>query len=72
MEKKINLTEAATKLAHEMTKDELFRDGLINDENEMVMAIPGQEETIYPGSVQVIFNRWYDYIFDVLEKCVVE
>lgn len=63
MEIKINLLEVASELAHHATMDEL-RD--LYNEDEMVIEVDGTE--VYLDDVQDVFNRWYDFYYNIIES----
>ena len=62
---KIDIMELSCNLAHNAAKDEMFADNLIANEDEMVI---GDDTLNYTDEAQVIFNRWYDYFFDEINK----
>lgn len=58
---KILETKLADKLAHLKTKEELMIEGLIQDEKEMY-----NEENNYKDFVDIKFNKYFDYYFDII------
>ena len=58
---KILETKLADKLAHLKTKEELMIEGLIQDEKEMY-----DEENNYRDFVDIRFNKYFDYYFDII------
>ena len=58
---KILETKLADKLAHLKTKEELMIEGLIQDEKEMY-----DEENNYRDFVDIRFNKFFDYYFDII------
>ena len=58
---KILETKLADKLAHLKTKEELMIEGLIQDEKEMY-----DEENNYKDFVDIKFNKYFDYYFDII------
>ena len=64
----INLLEASSELAHDMTRDEMFDLGIINSEDEMFIF--DEDGNIdyknYTELAQDIFNTWYDYFWGKL------
>jgi len=64
-EVKVNILEVASNLAHDMTKDEMFREELITHEDDMTI---GKDVLTYTEEAQDIFNRWYDYFYDEINK----
>jgi len=72
MEIKINVIEVASDLAHESMKDEIkFNEAFHNYPSEEDLYEPGNPEApdeglIYKEKYQEIFNRWYDYYFEMI------
>ena len=58
---KILATKLADNLAHLRTKEELFIEGLIQNEEEMY-----NEENNYKDFVDIKFNKYFDYYFDII------
>lgn len=58
---KILATKLADKLAHLETKKELIIERLIEDEKEMY-----DEENNYRDFVDIRFNKFFDYYFDLI------
>ena len=58
---KILETKLADKLAHLKTKEELMIEWLIQDEKEMY-----DEENNYKDFVDIKFNKYFDYYFDII------
>lgn len=66
----INPVELASKLAHTRTKDEmLFETNLIETENDMYITIEDKQENRYTDEAQEVFNRWYDYYYEIISGC---
>ena len=64
----VNAIELATNLAYNAAKDEMFREELITNEEEMVVEDQDNNCLIYTEQAQEVFNRWYDYYYDEIEK----
>ena len=64
----VNAIELATNLAYNTAKDEMFREELITNEEEMVVEDQDNDCLIYTEQAQEVFNRWYDYYYDEIEK----
>ena len=63
---KINKLELAAYLASDATRDEMFSDGLIVDENEMYLGDGGVQH--YTDEAQDIFNDYYNYYLTKIEE----
>jgi phosphoserine phosphatase len=68
MEVKINKIELASELAHDMAKDEMFRNELITDEDDMFINGETEDIIIYTEEAQDIFNRWFDYFISEISS----
>jgi len=64
----VNAIELATNLAYNTAKDEMFREELITNEEEMVVEDQDNDCLIYTEQAQEVFNRHYDYYYDEIEK----
>ena len=64
----INEVELSLNLALNATRDELLFDGHIEDESEMYEN--NEDGDIhYRNFVQDIFDKYYDYFYDEINKC---
>lgn len=65
MNKTINIVELASVLAHERMKMEIGA-----SEDEVWLGIDDEEaDTLtYIDEAQDVFNEWYDYYYDQIEK----
>ena len=69
----INNVELASNLAHNAARDEMMSetskgDFKINSEEEMCIYDEDNDCLIYTEQVQEVFNRWYDFYYDEIEK----
>lgn len=64
--------ELASNLAHNAAKDEMFKDDLINDEDDMTVDDEFGKGLIYTDEAQEIYNRWYDYFEAEIDKVIGE
>lgn len=71
MEIVINITEAASNLAHNAARDEMIINEEISMEDEMIVE-SDPDTLIYSDKAQDYFNRWYDYIYFEIEKCKIK
>lgn len=65
MNKTINIVELASELAHERMKMEI---GASEDEVWVTDGILQDDCLIYMDEAQDVFNEWYDYYYDQIEK----
>lgn len=65
MEVKINVLEVASDLAHNSMLDEARTNMSITDDNE-VYENSNADTLVYKEEFQDIFNRWYDYYFEMI------
>jgi hypothetical protein len=65
MNKTINVVELASVLAHERMKMEIGA-----TEDEVWLGLDDEEADIltYIDEAQDVFNEWYDYYYDKIEK----
>jgi len=61
----INQTELCTTLAHRRTNDVMEAGGFTFDETK----IDKGTHTIWTPLAQKIFDEWYDYYWDMMERC---
>lgn len=67
----VNNVELASELAHNAAGDEMVERGMINDRDEMwVPDDPEKPEegTHYSSVAQDVFDRWYDYFYDEIQR----
>lgn len=67
MEIKINIVQTATELAHERLLEN-YTDIQYNEEVVYEQDEDDEEITRYTEEAQKIFDSWYDYYYDKLEK----
>jgi hypothetical protein len=60
----VNTVHLATKLAHEATVNHFMDSNIYEDEGDLFYEEDGI--LIYQEEVQPIFNKWYDYYFNLL------
>ena len=65
MNKTINIVELASVLAHERMKMEI---GASEDEVWVTDGSDQDDCLIYMDEAQDVFNEWYDYYYDQIEK----
>ena len=63
----VNQIELASELANRAMIDELMGNGKINEEDEVYIT-ESNGDTRYTDEAQDVFNRWYDYFYDVIDK----
>lgn len=56
----VNQVELASELAHNSCINELY--------GHDVFVEQSNGDTIYTDEAQEVFNRWYDYYFDIINK----
>jgi hypothetical protein len=66
----VNIVELASELAHEQTKIEMFNNHSLTDEENARLYVSATDGiTTYTDEAQDIFNRLYDYYYNVILKC---
>ena len=63
----VNQIELASELANRAMIDELMGNGKINEEDDVYIT-ESNGDTRYTDEAQEVFNRWYDYYFDIIDK----
>ena len=63
----LNKIELASELAHKATVDELVLNGDYNSEDDL-HNFDDEDVLTYKEEVQDVFNRWYDFYIDEIEK----
>jgi len=67
----INIVALSSDLAHDQARDEMIRDGIINDEEDMWTEDDPDEhdsDKHYTDEAQEVHTRWYDYFYDMILK----
>lgn len=68
---RINRVELQSNLAHNSAMDEMINNQSINDEDEMY--VDAESDMLeYTEKAQDVFNRWYDYYYDEINKAIEE
>jgi len=64
----INEVKLATELAHDVTKDELICSCYteFTVEEDLWIYDEESEMDVYKKEVQAVFDRWYDYFYDII------
>lgn len=71
--RKINIINLSCQLAHITALDDMKREGLIDSENDMFCKEDEEDDiTIYTEAAQDVFNDWYDFYYDLIEKCEIK
>ena len=66
---KINEVELADKLATDATIDELVINGSYESEEDLYEHDDENNIDTFKDGVQDVFNRWYDYYYDMILEC---
>jgi len=62
----INEVEVADILATNATIDELVVNGSYESEEDLYEQVQGDDIDTFKDDVQDVFNRWYDYYWNIL------
>jgi hypothetical protein len=68
----INHVELACCLAEAATVDEMVQRGNHSEEDLMIEDPDDSETTIWTDEAQDVFDRWYDFYWDQIEKVKVK
>ena len=69
----INIIDVSCQLAHISAFEDMKREGLIDNEDEMICNADDEEDVaIYTEKAQDVFNDWYDFYYDLIEKCEIK